>query len=93
MKKTKFWTLLIVSSFFLIGLAWQASRFADLSARARSLEKAQEAWIVENRKVDAEIAQLSSRERTQSMARRLGLAEAKPEDVTKVQITPKGRSE
>ncbi|MEW6549044.1 MAG: cell division protein FtsL [Spirochaetota bacterium] len=93
MRKTRFWTLLAVAGIFLLGLAWQASRFADLSAKARNLERIQEAWIVENRKVDAEIAQLASRERTMAMARRLGLAAAKPEDVTKVQIAPKGRSE
>ena len=88
----RFWGLLIVSSLFLVGMAWQASRFADLSAKAKSLEKVQERWITENRKIEAEIAQLSSRERMSSLASRLGLKKISPEEIIKVQIEAKHTS-
>jgi cell division protein FtsL len=91
-KPGQFWGLLIVSSLFLVGMTWQASRFADLSAKAKNLERTQERWVVENRKIEAEIALLSSRERMSSMAGRLGLKKVSPEEVTKIQIDAKHSS-
>jgi hypothetical protein len=87
MKFSRFWTLLIVSCFFLIGLAWQSSRFADLDARARALEIEQESWIAQNRKIEADIALLSSRERTVEMAAKLGLKRALPEERLRIQLS------
>ncbi|MCX7026350.1 MAG: hypothetical protein NT061_02410 [Spirochaetes bacterium] len=90
MKLGRFWKLLmllIVSCIFLVGLAWQASRFADLDSEARTLETAQETWIAENRKIEAEIALLSSRERTTKMAAKLGLKRALPEERLRIQFT------
>ena len=87
MKFSRFWALLIVSCLFLVGLAWQASRFADLDARARDLETEQESRIAQNRKLEAEIALLSSRERTAEMAARLGLRRALPEERLRIQLS------
>lgn len=90
MKVGRFWTLMIVAGFFALGMAWQSSRFADLKARARSLEAEQESWISQNRRLEAEIALLSSRERTQAMANRLGLKKALPEERLRILLTPAG---
>ncbi|HWR11440.1 MAG TPA: hypothetical protein VN445_06440 [Rectinemataceae bacterium] len=92
MKIGRFWTLVIVAGFFALGMAWQSSRFTDLTAKARALEEEQATWIAENRKIEAEIARLSSRERTQEMASRLGLKKALPEEKLRIQLTPAGDS-
>ena len=88
MKFGRFWVLVILSAFFGIGMVWQASRFADLSAQAASLELEQENWIAQNRKLEAEIALLSSRERTSTMAGRLGLKKALPEEKLRILLSP-----
>jgi len=92
MKIGRFWTLMILAGFFALGLVWQSSRFTDLSAKARLLEEEQESWIAENRKIEAEIALLSSRERTEAMASRMGLKKALPEEKLRIQLTPSGES-
>jgi len=91
-KLGRFWILLIVSCLFLIGLAWQASRFADLDSRARALESEQQSWIAQNRRIEAEIALLSSRERTAEMASKLGLKRALPEERLRIQLSASGGS-
>lgn len=88
MKIGRFWTLIVVAGFFALGMVWQSSRFADLSAKARGLEAEQENWIAQNRKIEAEIALLSSRERTSVMANRLGLKKALPEEKLRIMVTP-----
>lgn len=90
MKIGRFWTLMIVAGLFALGMIWQSSRFADLSAKAGELEAEQEHWIARNRKIEAEIALLSSRERTEAMANRLGLKRALPEDKLKIILAPAG---
>lgn len=93
MKGGRFWTLLVIGSLFLVGLAWQASRFADLDARARSLEAAQESWIAQNKKLEADIARLSSRERTAELAAKLGLRMALPEERLRIQLSASAPSQ
>ncbi len=88
MKIGRFWTLMIAAGLFALGMVWQSSRFADLSAKAEELEVEQENWIAKNRKIEAEIALLSSRERTEAMANRLGLKRALPEDKLKIILAP-----
>jgi len=90
MKTGRFWVLMIVASLFALGMTWQSSRFADLAARADELEREQAAWMAENRRIEAEIAQLSSRERLETMALRMGLKKAQPEDKLKVIVDPSG---
>jgi cell division protein FtsL len=92
MKPGRFWTLMIVAAFFALGMVWQSSRFADLKARAGELESVQEEWIAKNRKVEAQIALLSSRERAEAMASRLGLRKVLPEDRIKVTVQPGGKT-
>ena len=91
MKVGRFWTLMIVAGLFALGMVWQSSRFADLAAKARALEAEQENWIAQNRRIEAEIALLSSRERTQAMASRLGLKKALPEERLRILLTPSGK--
>jgi cell division protein FtsL len=88
MKIGRFWTLMIAAGPLALGMVWQSSRFADLSAKAGELEAEQENWIARNRKIEAEIALLSSRERTEAMANRLGLKRALPEDKLKIILAP-----
>jgi hypothetical protein len=86
MKISRFWTLMLLAGLFALGMAWEASRFADLSAKAKAFEAEQSDWIARNRKLEAEIAVLSSRERTQVMATRLGLKKALPEERLRIQV-------
>jgi len=88
MKIGRFWSLIILAGIFALGMVWQSSRFTDLSAKARALEAEQESWIAQNRKIEAEIALLSSRERTSAMANRLGLKKALPEEKLRILLTP-----
>lgn len=88
MKLGKFWTLMVVAGAFMLGMTWQASRFADLRAKAKKLEAAQIGWISKNKKIEAELAILSSRERTAQYADKLGLRQALPEERLKVQVMP-----
>ncbi|PKL07015.1 MAG: hypothetical protein CVV53_01470 [Spirochaetae bacterium HGW-Spirochaetae-9] len=92
MRLGRFWTLMILAGLFALGMAWQSSRFVDLRARARALEAEQETWIAENRKIEAEIALLSSRERTEAMATRLGLKKALPEEKLRILLVPSEKS-
>ena len=86
MKIGRFWALMLLAGLFALGMAWEASRFTDLSARAKAFEAEQSDWIARNRKLEAEIAVLSSRERTQAMATRLGLKKALPEERLRIQV-------
>ena len=79
MKRRALFALLLTVPLLLIALAWQAGRFDALAAQARSLEASQESWLQENRKLDASIRVLSSREKTAARAESLGLEKAGPE--------------
>lgn len=92
MKLGRFWTLMILAGLFALVMAWQSSRFVDLGAKAKALEADQETWIAENRKIEAEIALLSSRERTEAMATRLGLKKALPEEKLRILLAPAEKS-
>ncbi len=63
----------------LLAAAWQGGRFAALAAEAKKVEAAQREWLEENRKLDASIRVLSSRERAEQRAEKLGLQKAKPD--------------
>jgi cell division protein FtsL len=88
MKSMRVWVLLILSGFFAIGLVWQTSRFADLSQKAQDLELEQQNWVAQNTRLKADIAVLSSRERTAEMANYLGLKKIQPEERVRIQIVP-----
>jgi hypothetical protein len=89
MKKGPLYAMLVSIPILLLALSWQAGRFAALSAEARRLETAQEAWVQENRKIEAGIRVLSSRERTEANAERLGLEKAGPDRRLRVVIDTK----
>lgn len=79
MKRVGLFAILISFPLLLIALAWQAGRFDSLAAEARKLEASQESWVQENRKLEAGIRVLSSRERAAALAQSLGLELAGPE--------------
>lgn len=79
MKRVGLFAILVSIPLLLIAMAWQAGRFDALAAEARKLEASQESWVQENRKLEAGIRVLSSRERAAALARSLGLEMAGPE--------------
>ena len=79
MKRVLLFALLLSIPLFLLAVAWQAGRFGSLAAEARRIEVSQEAWVQENRKLEASIRVLSSRERAAALAEGLGLEKAGPE--------------
>lgn len=88
MKASGFWTLAFVTGFLLVAVVWQSGRYQELSSRARELERLQETWISENRKLESGISILSSRTRTGQMVPSLGLQKAAPEDRMRVLVSP-----
>jgi hypothetical protein len=68
----------VAAPLLLAAVAWQGGRYAALAAEARRVEAAQKAWIEENRKLDASVRVLSSREKTAERAEALGLEKAAP---------------
>ena len=89
MKRGFVYAILITIPLLLLAVAWQAGRFDGLAAEARRLEASQESWVQENRKLEAGIRVLSSRERAEALAQSLGLEKAGPERRVRVVIQPK----
>ena len=79
MKPGTLFAIILSIPLFLIAVAWQAGRFDSLAVEARRLEASQESWVQENRKLEAGIRVLSSRERAAALAQSLGLEMAGPE--------------
>jgi cell division protein FtsL len=79
MKPGTLFAIILSIPILLIAVAWQAGRFDTLAVEARRLESSQESWLQENRKLEAGIRVLSSRERAAALARSLGLEIAGPE--------------
>ena len=68
--------------------AWQASRYGDLERELRKLEKTQEEWVENNKRLIAGIAFLSSPDRIEHIARKeLGLQKKQPEEVLQISIS------
>jgi hypothetical protein len=89
MKRGYVYAILISIPLLLLAVAWQAGRFDGLASEARRLEASQESWVMENRKLEAGIRVLSSRERADALAQSLGLEKAGPERRLRVLIQPK----
>jgi len=67
--------------------AWQASRYAAMSAELARLEAAQREWLENNKRLIAGIAVLSASERIERIARNeLGLTLKSPEEVLQIRI-------
>lgn len=79
MKRIALFAILVSVPLLFLAVAWQAGRFDALAAEARRLEASQESWVQENRKLEAGIRVLSSRERAAALAEGLGLEMAGPE--------------
>jgi hypothetical protein len=88
MKKLGLYAMLISIPFLLLAVSWQSGRFAALASEARRLEAAQESWVQENEKIEAGIRVLSSKERIEALAERLGLQKAAPDQRLRVVIDP-----
>ena len=72
---------------FLGVTVWQSVRYAELEKNVRRLEAVQEDWVVDNKKLIAGIAVLSSSSRIEQVAvHDLGLSKMRPEDVLQVRI-------
>ena len=68
--------------------AWQTSRYGDLERELKNLEKTQEEWVENNKRLIAGIAVLSSPDRIEHIAREeLGLKKKLPEEVLHISIT------
>lgn len=90
MKRIAVVAILVSIPLFLLALAWQAGRFDALASEARRVEAAQESWVQENRKLEASIRVLSSRERAAATAESLGLEKAGPERRIRVVLPGSG---
>ncbi|MCL1815420.1 MAG: septum formation initiator family protein [Treponema sp.] len=76
---------------FLALSAWQSSRYGDLERELKKLEKTQEEWVENNKRLIAGIAVLSSPDRIEHIARnQLGLQKKQPEEILQIAITRSG---
>jgi cell division protein FtsL len=67
--------------------AWQTSRYGDLERELNRLERTQEEWVENNKRLIAGIALLSSPDRIEHIARNeLGLQRKQPEEVLQISI-------
>ena len=81
--------ILISIPLLLLAVAWQAGRFDALASEARRLEARQDSWAQENRKLEASIRVLSSRERIAALAEDLGLEKAGADRRIRVLVRPR----
>jgi len=88
MKRGYLYAMLLSIPLLLLLVAWQAGRYDELANEARRLEDSQESWVQENRKLEAGIRVLSSRERAEALAESLGLRKAGPERSLRVIVRP-----
>ena len=73
---------------FLALTAWQSSRYGDLERELIKLEKTQEEWVENNKRLIAGVAFLSSPDRIEHIARNeLHLRKKSPEEVLQISIT------
>jgi cell division protein FtsB len=80
--------MFILSIPFFLGLTtWQSSRYGNLEREILGLEKTQEEWVENNKRLIAGIAFLSSPDRIEHIAREeLGLEKKEPEEVLQISI-------
>ena len=83
----KFWVSATLCCLFALALVWQAARFTDLKQKADDLDYQEEKWSAENRKLEADIATLMSRQRTSDIAASMGLVKIDPADRLRIVVT------
>lgn len=89
MNRNRFWVSIFVSLVFVFGLLVQVSRFTMLSRQASRLEMEQEAVFAENRKMEAELAVLTNKTRTDVLAARSNFVTIQPEEKLTIIIEQK----
>jgi cell division protein FtsL len=88
--KRYFFLYLIVFTIplFLSLLVWQSNRYQNLSRELARMEQWQEEWVESNKKLIAGIAEYSSPDRIEKIAKnQLGLQKIRPENLLQVNIT------
>jgi hypothetical protein len=93
MKRAYLYAMLLSIPVLLLLVAWQAGRYDALAEEAKRLEGTQEAWVQENRKLEAGIRVLSSKERTEALAEGLGLKKAGPDRSLRIVVQPRRTGE
>ena len=72
---------------FLGLLVWQSNRYQNLGMEVSRLEQTQAEWVESNKRLIAGIAEYSSPERIEQVARyQLNLQKIRPEDLLQVRI-------
>ena len=86
-KNIFFYCFILSIPVFLALTAWQSSRYGDLERELKKLEKTQEEWVENNKRLIAGIMLYSSPDRIERIARdQLGLQKKQPEDVLQISI-------
>ncbi|MCL1928453.1 MAG: septum formation initiator family protein [Treponema sp.] len=87
-RRILFYCFVLSIPVFLGLTAWQSSRYGDLERELKKLEKTQEEWVENNKRLIAGITYLSSPDRIEHIAReQLGLHKKQPEEVLQISIT------
>ncbi|MCL1812143.1 MAG: septum formation initiator family protein [Treponema sp.] len=87
-RKFFFYCFILSIPAFLGLSALQASRYGDLERELKKLEKTQEEWVENNKRLIAGVTYLSSPDRIEHIARnQLGLQKKQPEEVLQISIT------
>jgi cell division protein FtsL len=77
---------------FLGLVVWQSNRYRDLSGELSRLEQAQTEWVESNKRLITGIAESSSPERIEHIARNeLKLRRIRPENVLQIKIEEGGK--
>jgi len=79
--------LVLTIPVFLAILVWQSNRYQNLENELSLLEQTQEEWVESNKRLIADIAEYSSAERIEEIARyQLELKKIPPEHLLQVKI-------
>jgi cell division protein FtsL len=82
-----FYLAVITIPLFLLLAVWQSNRYQNLKKEIERLELAQTEWLESNKRLAAEIADNSSPQRIDKIARNLlYLHKIRPEDVLQIRI-------
>ena len=88
MKRYFFLYLIVFTIPLFLGLlVWQSNRYQNLNRELVRMEQWQEEWVESNKKLIAGIAEYSSPERIEKIAKnQLGLRKIRPENLLQVNI-------
>jgi cell division protein FtsL len=87
MKRFFFYLMVLSIPLLLALVSWQSARYGDLERELGRLEKSQQEWIENNKRLIAGISLLSSPDRVEHIARdELGMEKKEPEKVLLIHI-------